>query len=243
MYVNSSIAQLSKNQISKLLNGHPVTVKYGSHHKIGLSHEQHKKLNKAHSKNSGVRLILDPYQQQMHQHLKGEGFISTALKIAKPIGREIIKHAAPIVIDKAAQLVKSKIGRGRPKKKGSGVISTALRIGKPIAQHVAPILIDEAGKMLKAKIGRGRPRKRGGALNPAGYGFMGDLAKSTAKHVGTVMVNEGANMLKNKIAGSGVRLGRGRPKTKRGGKITGKQILSGLTTAAQYAAPLALSLI
>ena len=50
MYHPVSITHLSSAQVSKLLNGHPVRVKHGPGHHIEVSHEQHKKLQKAHSK-------------------------------------------------------------------------------------------------------------------------------------------------------------------------------------------------
>ena len=52
MYHPVSIVHLSANQISKLLNGHPVRVKHGQGHQIEVSAEQHKKLQKAHAKGS-----------------------------------------------------------------------------------------------------------------------------------------------------------------------------------------------
>ena len=53
MYHEAGIEKLSKAQISKLLNGHRVRGKYGSHHKVHLSQEQHKKLHSAHNKGCG----------------------------------------------------------------------------------------------------------------------------------------------------------------------------------------------
>ena len=89
MYVPTSLHQLSKEQIRKLLRGEAIRVKHGSHHKVHLSHEQHKKLMKSHSKGAGITLMFDPYQQEDHEHLRGEGFISSA----KKIGSKIVKTA------------------------------------------------------------------------------------------------------------------------------------------------------
>lgn len=82
MYHPISIDGLSNAQINKLLAGHPVRVKHGKQHQIKVSAEQHKKHVKAAQKGKGVTIMLDPYQQQMHQHLKGHGIMSSLKKVA-----------------------------------------------------------------------------------------------------------------------------------------------------------------
>ena len=47
MYSDIEINTLSKNQISKLLNGHPVRLMVGVGHTLAVSSEQYKKLMKA----------------------------------------------------------------------------------------------------------------------------------------------------------------------------------------------------
>jgi len=70
MYHENSIEQLSKNQVSKLLNGHKVRIKHGRHHKIHLSEEHSKKLHKAHMKGMGITIQLDPYAIEHNQSLR-----------------------------------------------------------------------------------------------------------------------------------------------------------------------------
>ena len=70
MYLESGIEKLSPTQVSKLLNGHGVRVKHGSHHKVHLSSEQHKKLHRAHAKGKASTITFDPFQIQSHQHLR-----------------------------------------------------------------------------------------------------------------------------------------------------------------------------
>ena len=70
MYHENSIEKLSKNQVSKLLNGHKVRVKQGKHHKINLCEEHCKKLNKAHMKGMGITIQLDPYAIEHNQFLR-----------------------------------------------------------------------------------------------------------------------------------------------------------------------------
>ena len=80
MYHPISIDGLSNAQINKMLAGHPVRVKHGKHHQIKVSAEQHKKHVKASQKGKGFTIMLDPYQQEMHQHLRGRGIMSTLKK-------------------------------------------------------------------------------------------------------------------------------------------------------------------
>lgn len=76
MYLESGIEKLSPAQVSKLLNGHGVRVKHGSAHKVHLSSQQHKKLQKAHAKGKATTMMFDPFQIQNHQYLRGKGAIS-----------------------------------------------------------------------------------------------------------------------------------------------------------------------
>ena len=92
MYTPVKIEALSKQQISRLLNGHSVRVKHGTKHTIHVSKEQHKKLVKAHQKGSGLNLTFDPYQMEEHQHLRGEGILSQAKKAYKHAGHFVKKH-------------------------------------------------------------------------------------------------------------------------------------------------------
>ena len=84
MYHKVSIKNLSSNQVSKLLNGHPVRVNVGAGHQIELSAEQYKKLHKAHSKGGAASTIrFDPFQIARHQTLRGQGIMSHAKKALK----------------------------------------------------------------------------------------------------------------------------------------------------------------
>ena len=72
-YHTVHIGKLSPAQISKILNSHPVRIKGGSVHSIGLSKEQHKKFSKAHHLGKAVTISFDPFQIHHHQHLRGKG--------------------------------------------------------------------------------------------------------------------------------------------------------------------------
>ena len=72
-YHTVHIGKLSPTQISKILNSHPVRIKGGSAHSIGLSKEQHKKFSKAHHLGKAVTISFDPFQIHHHQHLREKG--------------------------------------------------------------------------------------------------------------------------------------------------------------------------
>jgi hypothetical protein len=88
-YTPVEVAKLSDRQVIRILNGHPVRVKHGGHHQMHLSSEQHKKLMRAHKKGSAITLILDPFQIEGHQHLRGAGFG----KMLKGASKHLVKHA------------------------------------------------------------------------------------------------------------------------------------------------------
>jgi hypothetical protein len=85
MYSDIEIETLSKNQVSKLLNGHPVRLMVGVGHTIGVSSEQYKKLMKAKNKGSSVTITLDPYQIDESQHLRDDVRGSGVRKSVKSI--------------------------------------------------------------------------------------------------------------------------------------------------------------
>ena len=94
MYHPIEIKHLSANQISKVLNGHPVRVLHGKGHQIEVSHEQHKKIHKAHSQGKGVNITFDPFQQANHQHLRG--IMSSAKRYAQPLLDRGVRYANEI---------------------------------------------------------------------------------------------------------------------------------------------------
>jgi len=73
MYHKVKIGQLSNTQVSRLLNGHGVRISDGANHEIELSKEQLKKYMKAIDKNKAMTLVMDPFQMQAHQFLRGSG--------------------------------------------------------------------------------------------------------------------------------------------------------------------------
>ena len=169
MYHPISIKSLSSNQISKLVNGHPVRVSYGQGHNIEVSKEQHKKISKAHSLGKSMNLTLDPFQQANHQHLRGEG----------------IKHA----FKKVGQFVKAHKEHFRPlasalKESAHNAINDASNYA--IQQGVNPELVDsynlmahdslhpQAGGSLKSFVRSPGMRVVRKALRPLGQTLLND---------------------------------------------------------------------
>jgi len=93
MYYRIGIQKISPAQVSKLLNGHAITFKHGSHHKIPVSAEQHKKIHSVHRKGKGVRMTADQYQRDM---MRAEGIFDN-------IGSALMKayHAVAPAVDQA----------------------------------------------------------------------------------------------------------------------------------------------
>jgi len=170
MYHPAEIERLSHAQIGKLLRGQSVRMKLGKHHKMHLSQEQHKKLHKAHLKGAGVCICLDPYQMDMHHHLKGEG-------MKTPVASHHIIHH-PHHLHHAHHLHHEMEGeglprhRGRPRKaykQGHGLKEDLHHIGSQVAHSLSKIdkekvlsgikhgLMTATGEVVKDARSSGRP--------------------------------------------------------------------------------------
>jgi len=93
MYHEVGLDALSKKQVSKLLNGHPVRVKFGGSMPAFVSAEHLKKLTKAGMKGCGITVSLDPYAIAKNQHLrKAVGMLGrgTGHDVAKSLGNAAI---------------------------------------------------------------------------------------------------------------------------------------------------------
>lgn len=148
MYHQVGLHALSNPQIHKLLSGHPVRIKKGSHHTAHLSAEHTKKLHKASMKGRAVTVQLDPYCCEMNSHLKGTGFFDTMKSVAKVAAPHLRKIATPMA-------------------------RSALSSFGPMGQTLGNLAIDTANQQAEAHgyglKKRGRPRKHSGkALYPAG---------------------------------------------------------------------------
>lgn len=102
MYSPVKVEQLSKQQVSRLLNGHSVRIKHHPQgkHTVHLHKEQMKKLGKAHAKGGAINLTFDPYQIDHHQHLRSEvsgGSIKSMLKTAGTHIKKLAHQASPHV--------------------------------------------------------------------------------------------------------------------------------------------------
>ena len=110
MYSDIEIETLSKNQVSKLLNGHPVRLMVGVGHTIGVSSEQYKKLMKAKNKGSSVTITLDPYQIDESQHLRddvrGSGVRKSVKSIIPDLKKVVRKRGSGVKQISLKQLAK-----------------------------------------------------------------------------------------------------------------------------------------
>ena len=169
MYHEVGLDALSKKQVSKLLNGHPVRVKFGSGVKALVSAEHLKKLTKAGMKGCGITVSLDPYAIAKNQHLrKAVGMLGrgTGHNVAKALG-----NAAIAGTDAAsARLVRALEGSGLY---GRG---TGHNVAKALGNAAIAATDASAARLVRALEGsgighkkHGRPRKMAGG-DGRGYG-------------------------------------------------------------------------
>jgi hypothetical protein len=172
MYHPVPISELSPRQVSRLLNGHPVSVKPNpsGKHVIHASLEQVKKMRNAYKKGSGVRVMLDPYQQSHH---RGAGFLGNMMKAVLPMAKNLVKEtilpqAQKFVMSKAQDLVPSLLEKGASKLQSSklgkyipeSVLDLAKEKGSELALSGLEKGLEKASDLAKAKIGSGLKRKK-----------------------------------------------------------------------------------
>ena len=185
MYNQHGIQQLSHPQVLKLLRGEAVTMKHGTHHTVHLSNEQSKKIQNAHRRNAGVRIMFDPYQIDQHRHLHGEG-IGRAFK---HLGRTI-SHGTKVVgstLQKAGRATASAlIHQGIPVTTGllannigfaTGDIASG---GNPLVGMVSGAMAGKAGHYAGTKLADYIGRK-------TGYGMEEVPRHNMSEHYGEAL--------------------------------------------------------
>ncbi len=70
MYHSTGVGKLIPSQMSKLRNGHPVRINFGSGNTLNLTDQQIKKLQSANKKGAAYTITFHPEQTEKH----GEGF-------------------------------------------------------------------------------------------------------------------------------------------------------------------------
>jgi len=212
MYTPIGIDHLSNAQISKLLKGHGVRVRHGSHHKIHVSTEQHKKIHRAHLKGAGVTLTLDPYQQEMHEEMRGTGFFSALKKGASslasnPTVRALGKQAAQSAVNYAVQ-------KASPYAEQYGMQGALGNVADMASSHIAGMgmmrrhrkpMHHLKGKGFFGNIGK---MAKGALKNPAIRGMVTSAANSALESRGLPPMGEQALTM----AGLGFRRKAGRPR-------------------------------
>jgi hypothetical protein len=171
MYNAIPVQELTQRQISKLLNGHVVSVKPNpnSRHSVLASQEQVKKMRRAYKKGSGMRMQLDPYQIQMHQ---GSGFFSNILSKALPMVKNVVKNmilpkAQDFLMSKGQEFIPSLLDKGISKlqstKVGSyipdDILDMARNKGSELALSGLETGLNKASDFAKVKIGSGMRKK------------------------------------------------------------------------------------
>lgn len=183
MYHEAQIAPISKKQVSKLLNGHPVRVKAGSHHKLHLSGEHHKKLHRAHAKGCGITITLDPYAIEHNQHLRHD--VGMGGKLGKSFGKFIVKEGLE-------PLIRAGVTRGiRGIQTGHGLYSDVGKMANPlippsmrgmVKSNMAKLKSQYAPQTAAARAVRGGKVNRLKKFNKW-MGALGKTFKSVADYV------------------------------------------------------------
>ena len=255
MYIQHGIEKLSPAQVSKLLNGHPVRVRHGQHHKIHITEEHAKKILRAHRKGAKATIQLDPYAREHNQHLRGRGSWDT-------LGDNVAGNLGRLADAGTNRGIRAIDGsgvrrRGRPRKMhGGNVVDDFLsHIGnnaEPIMNYLKPSYADALldannGALRHMYGGRAKPDMRALSFPEptiSGRGAWDNLGDNVAGNLGR-LADAGTNRGIRAIDGSGVRR-RGRPRKMHGGSLFG-DISHALTplakTAVKTFAPRALSYV
>lgn len=170
MYSPARVDPLSRNQVSKLLRGQAVRVKYNPHgpHTIHVSAEQAKKMRKSAMKGSGFNITFDPYQMDYHRQAMGDGInwgkIGKTLK--NVVTSDIGKKAQKFLVDKAFDVL--------PLPKGIEEVGKKLAYKGIEAQGLVPRIPHTLKRLPpvskpKRKTTRAHKARMGGAMFPAGY--------------------------------------------------------------------------
>ena len=234
MYHPVNIEQLSKSQISRLLNGHSVRVKHGNKHTVHLSKEQHKKHIKAHAKGSGFNLSFDPYQMHQHSHLRGQGLREELNKV--PHGaKKIYNESFAPMINQGMHNFKNMVSH--PSLRGGGFLDvindighkagSAFSMGNNIPFNPYDLGFQLGHDVIAPALMKGKGIKKGHKLH--GKGFLDDVGRAfDSRQMKTVLkfaepyaekaLNKAGEMAINyAMKGEGLHKRRGRPAHKKHG--------------------------
>ena len=196
MYHEVGLDALSKKQVSRLLNGHPVRVKFGSGIKAIVSAEHLKKISKAGLKGMGSTLRLDPYAIAHNQYLR---------KAVGMLGRGKGHDLAGVLSDSSGRSAIAATDRLVRALEGSGTTDTITKTISPLLnQYTTPaqkaMLKQQAKEVihgLGVKKGKGKGHKLAGILADS----AGRSAVAATDRL--VRALEGSGAAKKKICGRG----------------------------------------
>jgi len=192
MYNPIPVQELSARQISKLLNGHVVSVKPNpnSRHAVLASPEQVKKMRRAYKKGSGMRMQLDPYQMEIH---RGSGFFSDMVQKALPIVKDIVKNT---VLPKASEFVMSKAQDAIPGLLDKGISKLqSTKLGSYIPQSVADIAREKGSELALSGLEKGLTKASDIAKEKIGSGMRKKLTKKELMMLEHLKYKKGAGFL------------------------------------------------
>ena len=154
MYIQTSIAKLSRNQLKNLLEGKRVRIKKGSAHHIHLTEAQLKKLEKAHKDKKSHTISFTPEQanhqgawlfQDVYNYVKRTPYIRNAVNSGIRATKNHLHHGVNYLSSKAH----SKIS-GIPYIEGHGIAGALLNGGASLGNLIGGPGSREAGYILRA---------------------------------------------------------------------------------------------
>lgn len=196
MYTPVKISQLSKQQISRLLNGHTIRVMPDSQgrHVVNVNKEQLKKITRAHTRGGALNITFDPYQIDTHHYLRGEGigqFFKKAgktlkkaftSKVGKQIQKSVVKAGLDLAqssgyIDPVSRTVVQNLANRGIEAEG---IRDVYRKVKPHFKKVAKRAAPHVSKFLKEEIRRAAPQ----VVQHASHALVPYVGESNAQQLG-----------------------------------------------------------
>jgi hypothetical protein len=186
-YSAVKVEALSKQQVSKLLNGHSVRIKYEASGPmtLHLTEQQHKKLLRAHKKGASYTVSFDPYQQDDHQGLRE--MVGGKINFKK-IGKTVLKGVKKVVTSKTGKKIQRNLLNTAL---GAATVAGLDPRATAVLGSVGHQLIEAEG--LKEDAIRGVKKYSRKALQE-GKKYGKEMAKRTLPHVSKYLKEEVAEL-------------------------------------------------
>jgi len=206
MYIQTSIAKLSLNQLKNLLEGKRVRIKKGSAHHIHLTEAQLKKLETAHKAKKAHTISFSPQQvkhqgkglfQDVYNFVKRTPYIRNAVNSGISATKRHLHHGVNYLSSKAHGKINS-----IPTIEGNGLGGLVLTGAGSLANLIGGQGSGEASDVLKAAggvanflgLGLRGPKKGGRKTKKATLNQLEALARGRAKRAANLAATRGGSL-------------------------------------------------